>query len=423
MELIVIFILTVLNGVLAMSEAAVIAARKPRLEQRANEGDSNAAIALELAEEPNRFLSTVQIGITLIGVLAGAFGGATLANDIADIIAEVEPLAEYADALGFAVIVLITSYLSLIIGELVPKRLAIQQPETIASLVAPVMKFLSRITYPVVWFLGVSSDTVLRLLGQADVEETAVSEAEIRVMLREGLQAGVFDTHEQEMVEGVFRLDDLNAAALMTPRTETTWLDVDAPADAIREVMLAVEHHYYPLKQGSVDEIVGVVRARDVMRALMRDQTPNLRTLAFPPIFVPNTLTADIVLERLRGRTAKMAVVIGEHGGTLGIITMQDIIEAVMGDIDNPEAVENADGSWLIDGLMPVAEFKDLLHIRELPDELAFNTLAGFVLTQLADIPQAGERFQWNGFAFEVVEMDGNRVEKVRVMLTTKDSD
>jgi len=415
MELLILFFLTMINGVLAMSEAAVIASRKPRLEERAINGDSNAKAALDLVEDPNRFLSTVQIGITLVGVLAGAFGGATLANDVADIIADIEPLADYAQPLGFAAIVLLTSYMSLIIGELVPKRLAIQQPELISSLIAAPMTFLSRVTYPIVWFLGLSTDTVLRLLGQADVEEPSVTEAEIRVMLREGRQAGVFERHEQQMVEGVFRLDDLNAAALMTPRTEIVWLDLDDTLEDIRQLVLTHNHNYYPIKHDSVDEIIGVVRARDIMRSLMRDEAPNLRMLAAQPLFLPENLPADTVMERLRGRSAKMGVVIGEHGGTQGIITMQDVIEAVVGEIDSPEAIQRADGSWLVDGLMPVAELKALLEIKLLPDEANYNTAAGFVLEQLDDIPKAGDHFSWGGLYVEVIDMDGRRVDKLLI--------
>jgi putative hemolysin len=417
MEIVIILILIVLNGVLAMSEIAVVSARRARLKQLVVEGSRSAHSALNLAENPNRFLSTVQIGITATGILAGAFGGATVAGDVSQRLQTVPLLAPYSEALGVGLVVLVTTYLSLVIGELVPKRLAIHSPERIAQLVAGPMQTLSLLAYPLVWFLSLSTDAVLRLLGIRPSTEPVVTEEEITVMLREGAQAGIFDTTEQEMVAGIFRLDDMRANGLMTPRTEMIWLDADDTADVIRQKIIEGDHACFPVCEGSPDHVLGIVRAKDMLRRSLIGGSLDLRTMIEPVLFIPESALAADILEAFRGESVHMAMVLGEHSGIEGLVTMHDILEAVVGDIEEPDAVRRDDGSWLIDGRMPVEEFKDKLGIRLLPDEdkNLYQTLAGFIITYQGRIPRVAEHFDWEQYTFEVVDMDGNRVDRVLV--------
>jgi putative hemolysin len=415
-ELIIIFVLVLFNGVLAMSEAAVISARKARLQQDADDDKFGASVALELTENPNRFLSTVQIGITLVGVLSGAFGGAAVADDIAVQVAKIDALAPYSDVLGLALIVGLTTYLSLIIGELAPKRIAIENPERIASLVAPAMHRLSQLTFPIVWFLSLSTNAVLRLIGIQPSGEPAVTEDEVRVMLREGTRIGTFALREREMVQGVFRMDDMTAASVMTPRTATHWLDVEASNDDIRQLLTEADHALYPVINKTADEVVGVVRVLDLVRALWIDETFDLRTMSDPPLLVPETLPLPDVFNRIRNSRLQLAVVIGEYGGVEGIVTTNDIVESIVGDIDRPDIVARGENAWLIDGLLPLEEFKEFFGINEnMPDEEHYRTLAGFVVDFLGQVPEVTDRFEWKDYQFEVIDMDGHRVDKVLV--------
>lgn len=414
-EIVIIFGLTVLNGLLAMSELAVVSARRARLQAEVEMGSKTARTALELSENPNRFLSTVQIGISLIGILAGAFGGATVADDLSRQLGKIDFLAPYSDVLGFGLIVLLTTYLSLVVGELVPKRLAMVNPERAASLVAPVMQVMSRLAYPLVWFLSLSTDVVLRLLGIDASETSQVSEEEINIMLGEGEEAGVFKAAERRMVEGVFRLDDLRVDALMTPRTEMLWLNIHASQDELSARIADGYHTRYPVCDGEPDQLLGIVRTKDILRLTLAGSPLALSSIVRQVVEVPYSLPASDLLEVFRGKEDHFAVVIGEHGGVDGVITMNDLVEAVMGDIDEPDYVQRDDGSWLIDGLIPIEEVKDLLDIKEMPDETDYQTLGGFVIYKLGRVPQAADRFEWQGLRFEVIDMDGHRVDKVLV--------
>jgi len=418
MELLIIFALALLNGFLAMSELAVVSARRARLQQMRDEGNSGAQTALDLAEAPNRFLSTVQIGISLIGVLAGAFGGAALADDMAALIARVEFLAPYSQPLGFALIVLLTTYLSLVFGELVPKRIAIQYTEATASLVAPFMQRLSQLTYPLVVVLSISTDAVLSLLRIQATDNNTVSEEEITMMLREGAQRGEFTPDEPDMIAGVFRLDDLRVDAIMTPRTEMIWLDVNDSFDEVRYKINDNEHSRYPVADGDPDNLVGVVKARDLLKQSMRGQKLDLRVLLLPPFYIPESSSAAHALTRFRDKEKQLALVVGEHGGVEGLVTINDILEAIVGDLDTPEAVQREDGSWLVDGMMPVAEFKAMLNIRgDLPGEgeSIFQTVGGFFMSYHGDLPTASTQITWEGYRFEVMDMDGKRIDKLLV--------
>jgi putative hemolysin len=424
MELIIIFFFTLVNGVLAMSEAAIISSRKARLTQRAERGDNGAKIALELSQNPNRFLSTVQIGITLIGILAGAFGGATIAKDLAIPISKIEFLQPYSDAIAVVLVVLLTTYMSLIIGELVPKRIAIQNPENIARIVAPSMKFISRIGYPLVWFLSLSTDIVLKILRVKATDNSAVTEEEIHVMIDEGTQAGIFHELEKDMVTSIFRLDDLPAMALMTPRRDMTILDINDTREEIIAKIKDSSHSRYAITDGSPEHIIGVIRASDLLYHSLQNLPLDLQSMAKSPLFIPESTTAADVLARFRHHKQQFGFVIGEDGGIEGLVTLYDVLEAVVGDMDNddPDVVTREDGSFLVDGSMIIEDLKDLIEAKELPEEGYYNTLAGFVTLQLGKIPSSGDKFVWKDYIFEVIDMDGNRVDKVLVTEKSENS-
>lgn len=421
LEILIIVLLAVLNGIFAMSEAAMIASRRARLQQLAERGSSGAETAIKIAEEPNRFLSTVQIFITLIGILGGAFGGATVAEEIADALRETS-FAPYADALGFAIIVLFTTYISLILGELVPKRLALRSPERIASLIAVPMQMLSKFAAPIVKLLSVSTDAVLWLLGSRETKESAVTEEEITIMIQQGVETGVFEASEQDMVEGIFRLGDRRVSSLMTPRTEIVWLNLHDSREENRRKMVESGFSRFPVCDGDLDHVVGLIQAKDILARIFTNEELDLKPIVIDPIYVPESMSASKVLELFRERSLHMAFVIGEHGGLEGLVTTQDILEAIVGEPEVQEAVQRKDGSWLLDGMMTVDDVKDQLDVAELPGEYdRFETLSGFVMAQLGDVPKEGDSFEWGNYRFEVVDMDGLRVDKVMVNVIPPD--
>lgn len=417
LEILIIVLLAVVNGVFAMSEAAMIASRRARLHQLAERGSDGAEAALQIAEDPNRFLSTVQIFITLIGILGGAFGGATVAEEIADGLRQTS-LARYAEAIGFTIVVLFTTYISLIVGELVPKRLALRSPERLAALVALPMQRLSKLTAPVVKLLSISTDAVLWLIGARTTEESPVTEEEITTMIRQGVETGVFEAVEHDMVEGIFRLGDRRISSLMTPRTEIVWLNMRDTKEENRRKIVDSHYSRFPAGDGDLDHVVGLVQAKDILAHVFTEQELNLRAMVREPIYVPESMTASKVLDMFRERSIHMAFVIGEYGGLEGLVTTQDILEAIVGEGGVQEAVQRKDGSWLLDGLMSVDDLKDHLDVDEIPGEYnRFETLSGFVMTQLGDIPKESDSFEWGGYRFEVIDMDGLRVDKVLVSM------
>lgn len=403
-----------------MSEAAVISARKAKLQQQVNMGNARARAALALANNPNRFLSTVQVGITLIGILAGAFGEATLADDLETWLERVPWLAPYSRAISLVIMVVVLTYLSLIIGELVPKRLALRNPESIAGLVAAPMNFLSAVVNPAVYVLSVSTEAILRLLGVKPSTEPPITEEEIRVLIQQGTQAGVFEVAEQDMVEAVFRLNDQRAFDLMTPRPEIIWLDLNASPQEIVAKVTESGYSRFPVCHGSLDNVLGVVRAKDLLTRSLAGEPPDLRAVMRSPIFVPESALAFQVLELFRGSQPHLALVIDEYGGTQGLITLHDILEAIVGEVEGtePQAVQRQDGSWLLDGALAVEEFKEIFDLGPLPEEEHdyYQTLGGFVMMLLGRVPTAGDHFQWAGLHFEVMDMDGKRVDKVLVV-------
>lgn len=419
-EILLIFILLVINGLFSMSEIAVVSARRARLQKRADEGHAGARAALELAESPDRFLSTVQIGITLVGVLSGAFGGAALAVHLAPVFDRVTFLARYSEQLSFGLVVLVITYFSLVIGELVPKKLALNTPETIAAVISRPMNFISRWTAPVVWLLSSSTNLVLKIFRRNAPAGAAVTEEEIRAMIIQGKTAGVLEETEQELMESVIRLDDQRITALMTPRTKIGWIDRRDPAGEIRRQIQACGFSRMLVGDGGLDNLCGFVKAKDLLNAVLADEPLDIETVLKKPLFIPETVSALNVLEKFRDANTHLAVVIDEFGATLGVVTTNDILAAIVGDLPvggvrRASAVRRDDGSWLLDARLPNSEFREILGLGELPDDDGgmYETLAGFIIKRLEKLPATGDKFAWGGYVFEVVDMDGKRVDQV----------
>ena len=421
LEILIVLGLVSLNGLFAMSEMAVVSARRSRLLERAEAGDRRSARALHIAQQPGRFLSTVQIGITLIGILSGAFGGATLAAEIGAWVKTFPALAPYSAGIGVAVVVAAITYVSLVIGELVPKRLALGQPERIAARIAPLMTTLSRLMAPVVVLLNFSTNVVVRLLGGKTSADPTVTRSEVHTMLHQGVRMGVFDESEEDMVEQILRMGARGVSTLMTPRPEAVFLDINDPPEEILETVRTSPFNRFLVIRERPDNILGAVRARDLLMQSVDGQPLDLRAILLNPTFIPETTTALRALEQIRQSDTEIAVVLDEFGGMLGLISRSDILEAIVSDIpaeqEDPEAVQREDGSWLFDGLVQVDDLKTYLEISELPgEETHYETLGGLLMAALGKVPAIGDTFEWNGFRFEVVDMDGRRVDRVLVV-------
>jgi putative hemolysin len=422
-EILIILLLIVANAIFAMAEIAVVSARKSRLQRRAEEGEAGARLALQLAQSPGRFLSTVQVGITLVGVLVGAFGGATIAQRLAVSIARIPLLAPYSNTISVVLVVLAITYLSLIIGELVPKRLALNNPESVAAALARPMQLLATMTAPIVRLLTISTDLVVRLLHAHPSTEPPVTDDEIRILMEAGAQAGVFEEAEQDMVTGVLRLGERRIDAVMTPRTEMEWLDTDDGPDEIKRKIIDSTHSRFPVAHGNLDQVLGVVRARDVLARCLAGERLDPMAMLRPSFFVPESASALHAMKLLKRAETTLAFVLDEYGGLQGMVTVTDIVQAIVGELaqtggaDGPKAVQREDGSWLLDGLLPIDEFKDLLDVDSLPGEAQkqYQTLGGFIITYLGRIPSIADGFTYAGLRFEVVNMDGHRVDKVLV--------
>ncbi len=430
-EILIVFLLILANGIFALSEMAIVSARKTRLQQRADGGDKSAQAALALSEEPTRFLSTIQVGITTIGILSGAVGGATIAEEIGAALGKIAWLEPYSEAIGVGIVVLVITYFSLIFGELVPKRLALNNPEHIAAKVAAPMGFLSRLATPVVTLLSFSTETVLRLLGNKPSDEPTVTEEDVKLMIYEGAREGVFEESEQEIVARVFRLGDRRASSLMTYRTEVVFLDVEDSLDFNLNKIVASGYSRFPLCKGAPDEIIGIVHAKDLFAQERRGQTVDLEAVARPAIFIPEGMPALELLERMREKKNHLALIIDEFGGVMGLVTINDVLEAIVGDIptledkvEEPDIVQREDGSYLLDGMLSTEEIKDLLGLDDLPDEdiSGYETLGGMLMAEIKRIPIAGDVVFWKDWRFEVVDMDGYRVDKVLASLKPLES-
>lgn len=429
-EISIVFLLIFANGVFVMSEMAIVSARKARLQQLANQGDSKARLALELANAPNMFLPTVQIGITLLAILSGALGESTFSRIILPVVKRIPALAKYSETIATIFAVLLITYLTLIVGELVPKRLALNNPEPIASVVAIPMRMLATVTSPVVKFLGYSTDVVVKLMGIKPSSEPQVTEEEIKVLIEQGTEAGTFEEAEQDMFERVLRLGDRPVSALMTPRPEIVWLDLDDSPEANRTKMINSAHSRLLVCQGELDNVLGVVQVTDLLSRALSGDSLDLTTILRRPLFVPESTRGLKVLESFKQSSTHIVLVVDEYGVIQGLVTVNDILIELVGDIpsiyepEEPMAVQRDDGSWLLDGMLPVEDFFELFNRSKIGEEHErnYNTMGGFVITQLGRIPTAADNFEWNGLRVEVMDMDGNRVDKVMVSRVVEDS-
>ncbi|GAB4479584.1 MAG: hemolysin family protein [Anaerolineae bacterium] len=417
-EIGVLLALVLINGLLAMSELAILSARRERLEGRAEGGDEGARAALELAEEPTRFLSTVQIGITLVGIITGAFGGAALGLELAALLDAIPWLARYSEPLSFAIVVLLTTYLALVLGELAPKRLALANPERAAARIAPAMRFLSRLTGPAVRLLSASTDAVVRLLGVRPQDQPDLTEEDVRLLIRQAAREGVLAESEQAMVERVFRLDDRDIDLLMTPRTEMVSINIADPLEKVWRRMAESGHDHFPAYEGSPDDVIGMLAARRVWAALAQGGPVNLRDLLQPPLLIPETAVTLRALDLFRRAGQEAALVVDEYGSVQGIVTLNAVMASVLGKLVGLAPVQRRpDGSLLIDGLFPVDDLMALLEIEGLPcaDTEDVNTAGGLMMALIDRLPAVGDRVDVCGWRFEVLAMDGNRVDRLSV--------
>jgi len=420
-EITFIIVLLIANGLFSMSEMAVVSANKARLQKRASDGDNRAQVALELAGNPGSFLSTVQIGISLVGILAGAFGGATMAEKLAPPLKRFTAIEPYADKISFGLVVLVITYLSLVIGELIPKRIALHSPEKIAAAVAAPMKRLSALTSPLVRLLEGSTNGLLRLFGLRESSEPPITEDEIKVLIEQGIRAGVFEEAERDLIERTFHLGDRTVSELMVPRPDVVFLDLDDPPEVIKEIIRSDRLSRYPVIQGSADNVVGVVLAKDLLAREYGIQPFDLKAAMVPALFFPDTMPAFKAIEMFKSSRRHMAMVIDEHGGVEGLVTVNDILDALVGDIPSMDeqeeqaVVRREDGSYLLDGALPIDQLKQTLQLRRLPSEEdgGFQTLGGFMMTRLGRVPAVADHLEVGGWRFEVMDMDGRRVDKV----------
>jgi len=418
-ELAIAVFLILFNGVFALSELSIVSSRKPRLKTLAAQGVRGASSALKLAENPGKFLSTVQIGITLIGILAGAFSGAALGGRLRDILFAQGVPDWLADPLGYGIVISVITYLSVVIGELVPKQIALKNPERFAVAVAPAMSLLSRAGAPAVWVLDASTRLIFRLLGQHEVSESVVTDEEIKTIVAEAEAAGVIEGGEKLMIAGVMRFSDREARGLMTPRNDVDWIDLGDSVEEIHAQLVESPHSRMPVADGGPETIVGIVQKREILSAILSGQSFDIRTFVRPAPIVPDTLDAMRVLETLRDAAVPMMLVHDEYGHFEGVITPADVLEAIAGvfraDIeegDDEYAVQREDGSWLISGSMPIDEMADRLGLS-LPARRSYQTAAGLVIEALQKLPKTGDVTETQGWRFEVVDMDGRRVDKL----------
>jgi putative hemolysin len=425
MDILILLLLIFINGLFAMSEMAIVSSRKARLQQRADEGSSGAVIAMRMQSEPGHFLSTIQVGITSIGILSGAFGEAALADRFQAFINHLPLLAPYSKGIATVLMVICITYLSVVLGELVPKRLALYNPEGIAALVAPPMRWISSITLPLVKLFSVSSEFLLKLIGAVRRDEPPVTQDEIRVLMEQGAEAGVFEKSEQRLVANIFQLDDKNLRSIMTPRVDVFYVDLNDPVDENKHKFAQTPFNTIPVVRGGLEHIVGVVRSKDLLARVLSGEEFDLAAMVQPALFVPQSVSPMQVLETFKKARSHTALIVDEYGDLQGIVSMNDVMEAIVGDIpsstdqEEAQATRREDGSWLVDGMITNDRFKEILAIEsKLPDEDTgnFHTIGGFVMMQLGRVPRVADHFEWEGYRFEVVDMDKNRIDKILVV-------
>lgn len=424
-EIVVILALIFANGVFAGTELAILGARRGRLEQQAEHGSRGAQAALRLQEDPDRFLSAVQVGITLIGILTGAFGGASIAVRLAPALRDLPFVGGFADQVAFAIVVLGITYLTLVFGELVPKRVALLKSEPYAILVARPITLIAHLSSPIVALLSASTQLVLRLIGLGNEPEAQVTEEDIRALVREGAEEGTVEPQEQEFIESIFKFSDRTVRHIMTPRRDVEMVEADATLGEVLDRLLESGYSRFPVYEGSPDQIVGVVHVRDLLMLYRRaGEQARVREVLSPPLYVPENSRALALLATFRRSRRHMALVVGELGGIEGVVTLEDVLEEIVGEIDDefdddstPPVVRREDGSLLVEGAFPIDKVKQLLNVEKLPDEetYRYDTLAGLVISLLGKIPETGEVVHWDKWRFEVVDMDGLRVDKVLI--------
>lgn len=421
-ELTVLLTLITLNGLFAMSEIAVISSKRPRLAQMAEQGHGGAARALELSAEPTRFLSTVQIGITAVGILNGAIGEATLAPRLRHALEGLPSLASYAEPLSLALMVIGLTYVSLIIGELVPKRFALTRPELIASTVARPMQWLAVVGRPLVYVLSVSTNTVLRLFGVRYLKTPAVTLEELELLIQQGTEEGVLEKTEQEMVTNVLDLNERTVAEVLTPRSDIVFLNVQQPLERNREALARSPHSVLPLCDGGLDRVIGFVRSTDILKRSMADAPIDWTALASTPLFVPRSMTLMKLLAQFKRMHLPLALAVDEFGDVDGLVSLTDVMTAIVGELapepgEEPEIVKREDGSWLMDGIVDIDALARELGSTTLAEDVRehYHTLAGLAMFALGRVPKTGDVFERDGFRFEIMDMDGNRVDRVLV--------
>jgi putative hemolysin len=424
-EILIILGLALANGIFAGTELAMMTARRNRLQARADEGDSGAATALHLQDDPDRFLAAVQVGITLIGTLSGVFAGATLADRLQLQLVAFPALAPYAAVVAQGLVVLFVTYVSLILGELVPKRLALQSAEGIATAMSRPMTMIANVSTPVIWLLSTSSNLILRLLGRANVPEERVTEEDIKALVREGTEGGLVEPEEQAFIESIFNFTDRSVRNIMTPRRDVEMLEADSTLGEVLDELLESGYSRFPVYEDSPDQIIGIVHVRDLLMLYRRQgEGARVREVLAPPVYVPENSRASALLATFRKGRRHMAIVVGELGGIEGVVTLEDVLEEIVGEIDDEfdeastePVIRREDGSLLAEGSLPIDDVKRLLDVEDLPDEetYRYDTLAGLVISLLGQIPTTGEVTHWGGWRFEVIDMDGLRVDKVLI--------
>lgn len=423
LEIAIILLLIIANGLFVLTEMSITESRKNKLEKLADNGDTGAKFALDIVEEPTRVLSAMQIGITLVGILIGTLAGEKLAPVLGFYLKKVPYLSAYADIAALLIIVVSITYFTLVVGELVPKKIAMNEPEPILSKLAISLNFLEKLTQPFVSFLSLSTNFTLMFIGINPNKENIVTEDEVRTLIEQGTEEGTFEKTEQDMVDKIFRLSDQKAYALMTPRTQMIWLDLEESLEENLAIITENPDTIFPVAKNSLDEFVGILYTKDLLKLALAGEPISLEECIHTPMFIPKSMPSFKVLENFQESGNHQAIVLDEFGGVVGFITMKDIVSEVLGDIslsEDPEPVQiikRDDNSWLVDGLLPIDEFKDHFDLDELPDEDRdhYQTMGGFITSYLDYIPVAAENFIWNGFKFEIVDMDRVRIDKILV--------
>lgn len=421
-EILVLLALILLNGFFSLSEMAVVSSRKARLRHEADRGSKKYRLALETAEKPSRFLSTIQVVITLIGTLTGAFGGVTIARGLEDLIAALPFVGRYAQPIAVGIVVVLTTFVSVVLGELVPKNLALSRPEPIAAAVIGPVRALAIVFAPLSRFLSATTELLVSLFGGKKREEPAVTEEEVRVLIALGAESGVFEPSEREMVEGVLSLDDRRVTTLMTPRTDVVHIDINDGLEAARGTILADSRYgFIPVVEEDLDHVIGMLPVKECLAAIAQGTFNNIGDFLVPPVFVPESVSPLKVFSALREGRTKTALILDEYGGVSGLISLSDLVETIVGAVaatgneDEPAIVKRADNTWLVDGALGLERFAEELGLDRAPGDGEYDTVAGLVLDRMGAIPKTGDKCFWDGFSFEVIDMDGNRIDKIIV--------